>query len=71
MTIERSEDGRQIEMVCDSCPAAFPAVHDAGDFEILLADARVAGWQAIRMGLRWRHRCPSCAEAARQEGRLI
>lgn len=41
--IERHE-GRQ-QIVCDSCPAAFPETYADADFRIMIADAKAKGWR--------------------------
>ena len=46
--IERA-DGL-IELICDDCGAAFPAVMEAGDRDVLLAGAQAAGWRRFRRG---------------------
>lgn len=63
MTLVR--EGEQIELICDAGNEAFANLQLAEDFEILLADARAAGWRASRIDGEWRHRCPSCVAAGR------
>lgn len=63
MTLMRHE-GR-VELICDAGDEAWPEIHDAEDFEILLADAKAAGWRASRIDGEWRHRCPDCIHAGR------
>jgi hypothetical protein len=55
----------QIELICDAGDEAWPETHAAEDFEILLADAKAAGWRASRIEGEWRHRCPSCIASGR------
>lgn len=50
--IERA-DGL-IELICDDCGAAFPAVMEAGDRDVLLADAKATGWRRFAQGARGR-----------------
>lgn len=42
MSIAR-EDGR-MQICCDSCPASYPNTYAAEDFDVMVADARTAGW---------------------------
>lgn len=63
MTLIREQD--QVELVCDACDVAFAKPAPAEDFEILLDDAKSAGWRASRIEGEWRHRCPSCVRAGR------
>lgn len=41
--IERHE-GRQ-QIVCDSCPAAFPETYADDEFRDMIADAKAKGWR--------------------------
>lgn len=63
MTLLRED--HQVELVCDACDEAWPVVYAAEDFEILLTDAKAAGWQTSRIEGEWRHRCPGCVRAGR------
>jgi hypothetical protein len=63
-----------IELVCDECGEAWPALHEASDLDILLSDTRSAGWRAYRRNGQWMHSCPSCVAefaAERKGGRLL
>lgn len=40
------ESGR-MQLCCDSCPASYPNTYAAEDFDVMVSDARAAGW-AIR-----------------------
>lgn len=46
MSITR-EDGR-MQICCDSCPASYPNTYAADDFDVMVADARTAGWTIRR-----------------------
>ena len=63
-----------IELVCDDCGAAWPETHEAADRDVLLTDAKAAGWRRFRRGQDWCDACPACvaAWAAEQRaGRLL
>jgi hypothetical protein len=64
MTLYR--DSCQVELICDACDVAGPdGPIDESDFEILLTDAKAAGWRASRIDSQWRHRCPDCIRMSR------
>lgn len=37
--------GTRTQVCCDSCPASYPNTYAAEDFNVMIADARTAGWQ--------------------------
>lgn len=45
MSIARHGDRMQV--CCDTCPTSYPNKYVAGDFGVMIADAKTAGW-AIR-----------------------
>lgn len=42
MTIARL-NGR-MQVCCDTCPASYPNTYEADAFDVMIADARTAGW---------------------------
>lgn len=42
MSIARS--GARLQVCCDACPASYPNTYEAGDFSVMILDARAAGW---------------------------
>lgn len=34
----------RMQICCDSCPASYPNTYAAEDFDVMVADARTAGW---------------------------
>jgi len=57
--IERN--GSEIELLCDRCLAPFEAAYDAADFQIMIIDAKAAGWRVlmIKPG-EFEHICVDC-----------
>jgi hypothetical protein len=53
--------GRNRQVTCDGCPAAYPNTYDADDFDIMIDDAKTAGWHITRRGGKWLHFCQGCA----------
>lgn len=43
MSIERHEGRMQV--CCDTCPASYPNTYAQEDFDVMIADARTAGWR--------------------------
>ncbi|MCB1476591.1 MAG: hypothetical protein H6883_07030 [Rhodobiaceae bacterium] len=70
MSIERHAG--MMQLVCD-CGATQPETYEHEDFDVMVADARDAGWKISKMAGEWEHTCPDCAEAARRRphGRLL
>ncbi len=56
MTIERLGNRQQI--VCDNCDYAYPNTYACEDFDIMLSDARAAGWIVGKRAGQWTHTCP-------------
>ena len=46
MTIE-THDGRT-QVTCDHCPACYPNTSAREDFDVMIADARTAGWRIVK-----------------------
>ncbi|WP_113154752.1 hypothetical protein [Nitratireductor sp. OM-1] len=46
MTIE-THDGRT-QVTCDHCPASYPNTYARDDFDVMIADARTAGWRIVK-----------------------
>ncbi|WP_025031435.1 hypothetical protein [Nitratireductor aquibiodomus] len=46
MTIE-THDGRT-QVACDHCPASYPNTYAREDFDVMIADARTAGWRIVK-----------------------
>lgn len=42
MTIERHEGEAQV--CCDHCPASYPNTYQLEDWQVMIADAKAAGW---------------------------
>lgn len=49
------------EMVCDSCHDGFGTTYSADDFEIMVRDAKEAGWKIVKENAWWFHYCNVCA----------
>lgn len=59
--IERQ--GLRIEQSCDGCGTPGPSgVQAADDFDVVIADAKQAGWLVTREHSQWRHYCPDCRD---------
>lgn len=43
MSIARKNGRTQV--CCDTCPASYPNTYAAEDFNVMISDARTAGWQ--------------------------
>jgi hypothetical protein len=69
MTIERHASRQQL--VCDACGDAQRSTYGAGDFDIMLEDARRDGWITTRQHGDWIHTCPDCAGSQKQQRRLL
>lgn len=35
----------RMQVCCDTCPARYPNTYAAEDFNVMISDARTAGWQ--------------------------
>lgn len=46
MSIERHKN--QLQVCCDTCPAGYPNTYAAEDFDVMISDARTAGWRISR-----------------------
>ncbi len=46
MTIE-THDGRT-QVTCNHCPASYPNTYARDDFDVMIADARTAGWRIVK-----------------------
>lgn len=58
-----------VELVCDDCGEAYPEIHESGDRDVLLTDARGGGWRRFMRDGKWRDACPACVTAwARSAG---
>lgn len=42
MTIARLN--QRMQLCCDTCPASYPNTYAADEFDVMIADARTAGW---------------------------
>jgi len=56
--IERSYG--KISLICDKCESEETKPQDSEDFDILISDAKDAGWKIVREGGEWMHICPPC-----------
>lgn len=34
----------RMQLCCDSCPASYPNAYAADEFDVMIADAKTAGW---------------------------
>lgn len=68
--IERHAGLQQI--VCD-CGVSQPRTYQADEFDVMVSDARAAGWSIQRIAGEWTHTCPDCRESTRPkpQGRLL
>ncbi len=46
MTIETHD--RRTQVTCDHCPASYPNTYARDDFDVMIADARTAGWRIVK-----------------------
>lgn len=59
MSIERF--GHEQQIVCDECGEVQKRTYDAGDFDVMVSDAKLDRWR-IRKGKEgWEHYCPGCS----------
>lgn len=58
MSIEKYGFAR--EMVCDICQSGFGTTYPADDFDIMIKDAKEAGWIIRKEDGWWEHFCDSC-----------
>lgn len=56
--IER--DGDRIEITCNDCPAGLGKSYEQDEFDVMVDDAKAAGWRISREDGKWVHRCPKC-----------
>lgn len=68
MTIEALDRERQV--CCDGCPASYPNTYGADDFDVMIADAKAAGWMITKRGPKWLHFCADC-KPAQMRGSLL
>lgn len=70
MSIEKHAGLQQL--VCD-CGISQPRSYQSDEFDVMVADARAAGWSIQRVAGEWTHTCPDCRESARTkpQGRLL
>jgi hypothetical protein len=68
MSVVRHEGKQQI--TCDSCPASQHHAYDDADFDVMLDDAKAAGWRVFKRAGIWVHTCPSCT-TAQSKGSLL
>lgn len=68
MSIESLDRRRQI--ICDGCPASYPNTYDASDFDVMIDDAKAAGWHITKRGGKWLHFCRHCTPQ-QQRGSLL
>lgn len=50
MSIARHDT--RLQVCCDSCPASYPNTYAVEDFNVMVADAKTAGWIIRRAGPR-------------------
>lgn len=64
--------GRQ-QLVCNGCDFAHPKTYERDEFDVMIADARAAGWAIQKVAGAWQHTCPDCCERARprRQGSLL
>lgn len=56
--------GRQ-QLVCNGCDTAHGKTYERDEFDVMLADAKAAGWTFAKVAGAWQHTCPDCRERAR------
>lgn len=73
MTVEHHA-GR-IQLVCDACDTAQPTSYERDEWDVMIADAKAAGWSVARVAGEWTHACPDCRAPVRRadhrQGRLL
>ncbi|MEX4006904.1 hypothetical protein [Neoaquamicrobium sediminum] len=42
--------GYRTQVTCDSCPASYPNTYAAEDWQVMIADAKAAGWIIRKAG---------------------
>ncbi len=65
--IER--DGTDLELMCDQCLTPFDGVYDAADFNVMITDAKEAGWRVVIGTRGFEHICPDCDASANKRRR--
>lgn len=58
MSIEKY--GYKREVTCDGCGHGFGKSFDADDFDVMIDEAKKAGWKIRKEDEGWAHYCPSC-----------
>ncbi|EKF44017.1 hypothetical protein NA8A_04375 [Nitratireductor indicus C115] len=46
MSITRHKS--RLQVCCDHCPASYPNTYEAEDFDVMISDARTAGWRIVK-----------------------
>ena len=71
MSVEHHAGRRQL--VCNGCDVAHPKTYERDEFDVMIADAKAAGWTIARVAGEWTHSCPDCRERARpkRQGSLL
>ena len=57
------DEGR-VFLECEDCPETTDP-YGRDDFEVMIADAKAAGWSIYLAGHRWEHKCPTCKHGDR------
>lgn len=58
MSIEKY--GFEREITCDVCGDGFGETYSADDFDVMIKDAKEAGWKFRKEEGVWSHYCPAC-----------
>lgn len=70
MSVERN-DPTKVHIECDNCGKTTDDEYDLDDFEVMIREAKTAGWQ-IRPGPNgWTHRCPACSSSGLDRQRKL
>lgn len=43
-----ARDESRLQVVCDHCPTSYPNTYEAEDFDVMISDARTAGWRIVK-----------------------
>lgn len=64
MTLEKHSS--DFDISCDFCPYHEDTRED--DFHVALEKIKGEGWQIIKVGDGWEHKCPGCVQAEMEDG---
>lgn len=58
------KDGRDRQLECEEC-AETTEVYDKDDFDLMIADAKRAGWTIRLSGSSYTHTCSGCSRGSK------